>query len=82
MLKSIDFVQLFYDFQKSFPQANHNKKDNKKGCDFAPFIKFGGAAGYCLRVRKIAMIPFYMLSRLFHWQSPEAANDKTSGAPI
>ena len=29
-------------------------------------VKFGGAAGYCLRVRTISWIPFYAHSHLFY----------------
>lgn len=53
---------------------------NPKG--FRSIYSLGGAAGYCLRVRKISMIPFYMLSYSFHNVSPIAANNKTTGVPI
>ena len=42
----------------------------------------GGAAGYCLRVLKIFMTPFYTHSYLFRQLNPTAANNKTVRALI
>lgn len=58
------------------------KSAPQKTASRLPFQQIGGAAGYCLRVRKISMVPFYMLSLLFRQHNPIAAKDKTMGALI